>query len=235
MKSQVYMDLMKNLVADLEKSQRENILKAGEIIAESIMNGGIMQTFGSGHSYANAIEIAGRAGGLIPAKAIVEPAMGDYERIEGVGEAFISKSDLRKEDCLVIISNSGRNPLIIEISEKAKEVGMKIIAVTSLEVSKQLTSRHSNGKMLYDYADVVLDNRGVYGDAAIEMEGLPIKTGPTSSISGAILLNCVVVEAIEKMIAKGYVPPVYMSENIDGGPEFNIELLAKYKDRLNRV
>jgi len=73
--------------------------------------------------------------------------------------------DLRPNDCFIIISNSGRNPLVVELADIVKKRGVKLIAVTSLDVSKKLTSRHSSGKNLYEFADVILDNRGVEGTA----------------------------------------------------------------------
>lgn len=54
----------------LENTQQENIHKAALLISESIRSGGILQAFGSGHSYAGAIEVCGRAGGLIPSKVV---------------------------------------------------------------------------------------------------------------------------------------------------------------------
>ena len=111
----------------------------------------------------------------------------------------------------------------------------KIIVVTSLDISKTMTSRHSSGKKLYEFADVVLDNRGVEGDAIIELEGLDTKVCGTSSITAAMLLNATILEAIQIMLDKGYVPPVYMSANVDGGPEFNKKLVDEYAYRLRRI
>jgi len=230
-----YFKVIEELLKTIKENQRENIMKAAEVIAESVMKGGIVQTFGSGHSYGAALEIAGRAGGLIPTKVIQELSKGMYERIEGVGETFAKESDLREDDCIVLISNSGRNPLGIEIAKVAKERGLKVIVVTAYEISKNLTSRHSSGKRLFDYADVILDNMGVDGDAALEVEGLPVKVGATSSVAGAMLLNCAILEAIQIMLGKGFTPPIFISANVDGGVEFNEKLLAKYKDRLNRL
>jgi len=230
-----YFKVIEDLLKEVEATQSENIRKAGELIAASIMDGGILQAFGSGHSYAAAIEITNRAGGLIPAKAIKEPAGGMYETIEGVGALFLKRSDIRKEDIVVLISNSGRNPLPIEIALKCKEVGAKIIVVTSLESSKELTSKHSSGKNLWQFGDVVLDNRVMKGDSSVEVPGLPVRVCGTSSVSAAVMLNAAVLEAIQIMVSKGYVPPVYMSQNIDGGSEFNERLSAKYADRLNRL
>jgi len=230
-----YFKVIESLLNEVETTQSENITKAAHLIADSIMNGGLMQAFGSGHSYAAAIEICGRAGGLIPSKVIKEPAMGNYEAIEGVGGLFVKRTDFRKDDVIIIISNSGRNPLPIEIALKVKEVGAKLIVVTSLEASKKLSCRHSGGKNLWQYADVILDNRVAFGDATIEVPGLPVKVCGTSSIAAAALLNASVLEAINFMVSKNFIPPVYMSANVDGGNEFNEKILDKYSDRLNRV
>lgn len=230
-----YFKVIEELLKEVEATQSGNITIAGKMIAQSIMDGGILQAFGSGHSFAAAIEITNRAGGLIPAKAIKEPAGGMYETIEGVGNLFLKRSDIRKEDIVVLISNSGRNPLPIEIALKCREIGTKIIVVTSLESSKELSSKHSCGKNLWELGDVVLDNRVMKGDSTIEVPGLPVRVCGTSSVSAAVMLNAAVLEAIQIMLSKGYVPPVYMSQNIDGGAEFNERLIAKYADRLNRL
>ncbi|MDZ7542882.1 SIS domain-containing protein, partial [Clostridium perfringens] len=80
--SNKYFEVISEMLINLEQSQSENIVKAGEVVASCIMNGGILQAFGSGHSYAAAIEVCGRAGGLIPSKCIIDPAGGIYEMIE---------------------------------------------------------------------------------------------------------------------------------------------------------
>ena len=48
----------KRVTKVLEENEKENILEAAKIVAEGIMKGGITQAFGSGHSYAAAIEIS---------------------------------------------------------------------------------------------------------------------------------------------------------------------------------
>lgn len=122
----------------------------------------------------------------------------------------------------------------IEVADFVKKSGNKLIVVTALDVSKKLKSKHSSGKNLYQFADCLLDNRGVEGDSAIQLDGMPVKIGPTSSVAAAVLLQAAVVEAVEIMLANGYTPPVYMSANVDGGPEFNRKLVQKYADRLFR-
>jgi uncharacterized phosphosugar-binding protein len=224
-----YFDVIKNLIPVLEKEE-EHMKKAAHFITESIMSGGIIQTFGSGHSFAASLEIAGRAGGLLPVKAVYEETFGRYEKIEGVGNEFLKYWDLRENDCVIIISNSGRNPFIVELAMYVRSRNIPLIAVTALDVSKNTPSRHSSGKRLFELADVVLDNHSTEGDAAVQIGGLETKVGGTSSISADLLLNQAVVFAIEEMINKGFTPPVLMSANIDEGPEFNEKLMEKYRE-----
>ena len=105
--------------------------------------------------------------------------------------------------------------------------------MTSLSHSKELTSRHVNGKKLYEYADVVLDNCVASGDASLDVEGLSVKVCGTSSAAAVALLQQVILESIEIMLSHGYEPPVLMSYNVDGGREYNEKLLEKYAERLN--
>ncbi|WP_462410440.1 SIS domain-containing protein [Neobacillus sp. Marseille-QA0830] len=230
-----FFDKARQLTEELERTQAENIHKAAEIVAEGIMNGGITQAFGSGHSYAAAIEISGRAGGLIPSKVIMDPAGGMYEAIEGVGKVLTHKVQIKPHDVFFLISNSGRNPMGIELAQWIKEHGNKLIVVTALDSSKKSSSRHSSGKLLYEFADVVLDNRSEFGDAALEIDGLETKVCGTSSFSATLLLQQTMYEAIKIMVAKGYNPPVYRSANIDGGPEYNTAIEDEYADRIFHI
>lgn len=219
----------------LEKNEQENIAKAAEIVATGIMNGGITQAFGSGHSYAAAIEISGRAGGLITSKVIMDPAGGMYEQSENVGKTLMHKVMVEPHDVFFLISNSGRNPMAIEIAEEIKSLGNKLIVVTALDVSKNSTSRHSSGKLLYEFADVVLDNHSVFGDAALEITGLDTKVCGTSSFAATLLLQQTMYEAFKIMVDAGFTPPIYKSANIDGGPEFNMVLEDQYAHRIFHI
>ena len=116
-------DVVKGLIDDVKNTQEAAIEAAAQACAKAIEAGGILQAFGSGHSEAGAMEVAHRAGGFIPTKKIIEPARGAYEGIEGVGTSFMKKVDVRENDVVFVISNSGRNPLPIEIALGAKAKG----------------------------------------------------------------------------------------------------------------
>lgn len=234
MRNKVY-GFIEELLKDVEGSQSENVEKTAQAMASAIEKGGIIQAFGAGHSNAGALELTHRAGGFIPSKNIKEPAQGAYESVEGVGSSFMKKVDIRKEDIVFVISNSGRNPLPIEVALGAKQKGATVVAVTSLNASKKLKSRHSCGKNLFEIADIVLDNRIPEGDACLDVIGIKQKVCGMSTITTSVLLQACTYRAIEILVAKGIIPPVYMSQNVDGGREYNEEIEKNYIERLYRI
>jgi uncharacterized phosphosugar-binding protein len=234
MSCEAFFDKVQSILDEVRMNDLNTIHAAAELVADCIMGGGIVQAFGCGHSRAAAMEISMRAGGLVPVKLIDEPSQGRYEKVPGVGTAFMSQYDARPGDLFIIISNSGGNPMPVEVAQYAKRIGCKVIALTALEVSKSAPVKPEIGKRLYEIADIVLDLHSCYGDAAIEVNGLAGKVCGTSSIISAYLLDGVMLEAIELMVERGFTPPVLQSGNIEGGEEQGRALIMKYYDRLLR-
>jgi len=233
-----FYDFSISLQASVYAANAEALRKAGARIADSIAADGVLHSFGSGHSQILAAELERRAGGLVPVSSIHDPADGWPEQIPGYGrrlfQRYAYQFAARAEDVVLVISNSGRNASPIEVALEAKAAGMPVVALTSLAMSEATSSRHPSGKKLYEIADYVLDNGGLPGDAALEPPGFPHKVGPTSTLTGALLLNLLSMEIIEGLLAKGLVPPTYVSQNSDGGAEHNERLAQKYRHRIRR-
>ena len=221
-------DVIHNLIDDLKNTQMEVIEEAAVACADAIESGAILQAYGSGHSEAGAMEVAHRAGGFIPTKKIIEPARGAYEGIENVGNTFMKKVDIRKGDVVFIISNSGRNPVPIEMAMGAKKKGAKVIAMTNMNHSQSCESRHSSGKKMYELADVTIDNCGDIGDASFPIDGLDTCIGPTSDAVGITIAQALVCEVVDKLVKEGIEPPIFKSSNVDGGDEHNHAMFEKY-------
>ncbi len=81
----------------------------------------------------------------------------------------------------------------------------------------------------------MLDNCGVIGDAAVEVEGLAGRIGATSTVVGTALLHTMVHEVVLKMLEQGVEVPVTLSSNVDGGDEHNSRLFDQYRDRLRHL
>ncbi len=233
-----FFETSNTLQANVHRDNAETLQAAGLRIAKSIAADGVLHTFGSGHSQILACEIERRAGGLVPVRSINDPADGWPEQIAGYGarlfQRYAYQYDVQPGDVVLVISNSGRNASPIEVAMEAKAAGLHVVVLTSLEMSKASTSRHPSGKKLYELGDYVLDNGGLPGDAAIDAPGFAYKVGPTSTMSGALLLNLLSMEIIEQLIAAGVTPPTYVSQNADGGAEHNEALAKKYRHRIRR-
>lgn len=236
--AQTFFDTSNALQDKVFADNAETLAIAGKRIAESIAHDGVLHTFGSGHSQILAAEIERRAGGLVPVSSINDPADGWPEQIAGYGarlfQRYAYQYAVQPTDVVLVISNSGRNASPIEVAMEAKAAGLTVVALTSLEMSKATTSRHPSGKKLYELADLVLDNGGLPGDAAIDAPGFAYRVGPTSTMSGALLLNLLSMEVIENLIAMEVTPPTYVSQNADGGAEHNEALAQKYRHRIRR-
>lgn len=224
-----------SLLARIASSQQESIREAASLIADSIASDGILYLLGSGHSLAVAMEGYYRAGGLAAVDVIHDPTFGRAERVEGYAETLLKDYNITSGAVVVIISNSGRNALPVEVAMLCRERDIKTVAITSLRHTKSVSSRHSGGKRLFEIADVVIDNCGVSGDAILDIEGLPGRACPTSGIAGMFIVESIIAQVIEDLLRRGETPPVLMSANVDGGDEHNEKLLARYRARIRGI
>lgn len=232
-----YLDFVISIMEEIKMTQKDNIIKAAELVADSVMKGGRFYIFGSGHSHMIAEEIYIRAGGAAFVKAILEPSMMLHEmpnkstyleRLQGYAEVLLRLHKVDKNDTVMVISNSGRNAVPVEMALEAKNLGAHVIALTSLKHSTTVTSRHKSGKKLYEVADVTIDNCGEIGDAVFEIDGLKTATGPTSDSTGTAIAQALIATTLDILVKQGYEPPVFVSSNVDGGDEINDRLFDKY-------
>jgi uncharacterized phosphosugar-binding protein len=220
-------------LAEIERQEMDKIRRVAEVTAQSILDDGIVHVFGSGHSSMPAREIHIRAGSLSNVEAIgLDRIIGKFERIEGIAKVLLGSYDLRTGEVLIVISNSGINALPIEMALEGNKLGLFTVAVTSMQHSSQVKSRHSSGKRLFEVTDEVIDTHVPYGDASLEVPGFPFKVGPLSTFAGVAITNAIVVETVGQIVARGGTPPVRISRNMPGGDEHNEQFKLKYGARI---
>ncbi len=224
-------------------TQRAAILKAAGWLGEALANDRWLYAFGTGHSHMIAEEIFYRAGGLAHACPILDDLLmlhkeaidATYlERKEGYAADLLAHYPVAPGDVLVVASNGGRNAVPIELAMLGRERGMKVVVITNLTQMSAWPSRHSSGKRLADAGDLVIDNCGVGGDAAMSLAGMPSAVGPTSSITGLFIINALIVQGIENALARGVAPEIFISSNTNGD-DHNDRLLQKYKSRVRHL
>ena len=242
MHEDIYIEKLGELLSGILDRQRGQIDAAAAIVAESMSSGGLIHIFGTGHSGTIAAEPFMRAGGLLPVNAMLDErvvmsggSMGSSaaEKTEGLAAEILAAHDIQPDDAGVVVSNSGRNAAPVEMAFEMKKNGMRVIAITSVRHSSSVEPTHASGKKLMDLADVVLDNAAPHGDALVEIPGLNSSMGAVSTVTGAALINSVMIIAAEKMLAEGIEPIVLPSGNVDSADFTRIqEAMQKYIGRI---
>lgn len=237
-----YINITSDMIKAAYDGQADTIKEAAACLAKTVESKNNVFVFGCSHAGILAEEVFYRTGGLAVINPVFFPAMmlntrpitmtSSLERTAGVGKIIFEKNSIKKGDLLILHSVSGRNTVPVEMAITARENGVKTVCITNLKYSSAVTSRHPSGKRLFEVCDTVIDNKGDVGDAAVSIDGLPEKIGPTSTAVGTALINALVIDAVNKMIEDGIVPPVLMSANLDGGDEHNAKIFAEYKDNI---
>jgi uncharacterized phosphosugar-binding protein len=204
--------------------QRPLLMEVAEKMADTILAGGRIFVFGTGHSHMLAEEGYARAGGLMSVVPIFYTALmlhesipleAKIERIPGLAPDLLDRSGIKPTDMLFVYSNSGVNHLPVEMAVEAKKRGIATVTVGSIAFAK-VAPLSSIGKRLADVCDFAIDNQGVAGDGVIEIPGLNWKVGPTSTVIGATIWNALVVEATARIQQAKGDAPVAVSFNMPG-------------------
>ena len=238
-----YYKKITNILEEVVTKEENTIQKTISLFVETIKGKRQMFAFGASHAGIVTEELFYRAGGLALINPILESSLmlntrpvtqtSKMERLEGYGRIIGEKTPFKKDDVLLVHSVSGRNPVAIDLVLYAKEKGVKIVAITNLDYSRNVTSRHSSGKRLFELADIVIDNHGEKGDACIEIEGITQKVAPTSTVVSTTIMNIVVSEVALRLAEEGITPPIFHSANVDGGDDHNKKLFEEYKDTIH--
>ncbi|MBZ0100293.1 MAG: SIS domain-containing protein [Taibaiella sp.] len=237
--AQAYMAAVRTLLDDIVRTQAEAIDQAVSACVRSIQADGMIYLFGTGHSHMLTEEGHYRAGGLAPICPILSEELmlhksaidsSQIERTSGISQALLEHYHPTANDVLFVFANSGVNIGPVEMALAGKEVGMPVIVILSRAYAERVPV-NTLGKKLYDVADIVLDNRGIAGDAIVPIGETGLRVGPTSTIAGAFILNAIFTEVTVRLEQRGAFIPAYISSNMPGAAEHNQKLLDRYRAR----
>ena len=235
----------KNIISKMNSlmaSQNDIMLKAAEVIDERLRQENILHLFGSGHSHLAAAECLYRAGCFAPCNVILPKELlleggavagTTAERQTGLAPGILKEYDVRKNDVLVIFSQSGINNVPIEMAEEARKMGVFVIGIGSKKHTETVEPRRADGTRLRDHCDIFIDNQGECGDACVDLNE-DIHCGPTSTVIGAFIIQAILCEVGARMNKDGLRPPVYTSANL-GSADYNKELIEKYRLRVKHL
>lgn len=234
---------IRRLLDELEASQLEAIDRAAAAVATAICGRGSIYAFGCSHANLVAQEMVYRTGALAVVNPIAAPGLqldvqpltlgSQMERYPRYGADLIRHRDITAGDVVILHSVSGRNTVTIDAALTARELGATVIVITNLNYSRASESRHPSGRLLYQCADIVIDNCGAIGDAALDFDSLPTRAVPTSTVMGTVIVNLLLERTIEQLEAAGVEAPVLQSANMPGGDAYNDRILARFGGRIH--
>lgn len=237
-----YLETVQKLIEEAKAQAGGAIEEAADMIAGVIAEGRVLYVFGPSHAGLMAQDLFYRAGGLMAIEPLLPAGLmlnerpvtrtSALERLPGYADVVLKDSPIGEGDILLLISVSGRNPIVVEMGISAKKRGAKVVALTNLAYSKSVTARSGNMR-LFEVADLVIDLPGHVGDAVIPVDGVSQRVGPTSTAVGCAILQGLMVEVCGKLVENGYPPPVLVSSNLDQGDRSNEELFNIYRNKVS--
>jgi uncharacterized phosphosugar-binding protein len=248
-----YLDAAQKIMDAVRATQMDNIEQAAQVCADSIGQGGLAHLFGTGHSRIPVEEIFPRHGSFPGFHPIIDLSLTFHtqvvgangqrqamliEKMEGLGEAILRNFVFRPYDCFLVFSNSGVNNVVMDVALGAKERGMKVISVVSLEHCQATPPRHKSGLRLPDVSDITIDNCTTAGDALVHIEGLEYPVGPGSTIGYAAIVNALKCSVAQKLTDMGK-PPLVLTSGVLIGGDKSAELFERtyddYRERVKQV
>ncbi len=239
--SRTYLSHLTDILNGIVDKDRAALECARDHVATALKSDRLVYVAGSGHSHLIAAEAFFRAGGIAAVQPIFDPSLMLHvnasrssliERESGHAARVLAGYGIDHGDVVFIVSNSGRNAFPIEAAMIAKQRGAKTVAVTSIEHSKSVSSRHSSGKRLFEVTDIVIDNGAPYGDACLEIGPANVAMGPTSTISGSFIINAVIAEAVDSLARQGIAVDVYPSSNGEDAGAAVDAIVERWKPRI---
>lgn len=248
-----WLDNARDVMAEIEETQMENIKKAATIMADSIEKGKWVHTFGCGHATLPIEEMYPRIGGFVGFHPMIELPLTFFtnivggmsvqqfvflERVEGYGKEIMKGWNFDSDECMWIFSHTGINAVNIDVALEARSKGMKVIVYGSAAEAKGKQTRHSCGKTLFELADVVVDTCVPANDASVPLKNHMDKIGPVSTMGFITTVWMTVTTVAEILADRGVKLYIHPSHNIPGDTTAHERLddaLKEYKRRIAGV
>jgi uncharacterized phosphosugar-binding protein len=237
------------LIERIEETQTEAITEAAEMMADGVAKGGLVSLFGSGHSVLPVMDVFPRYGSFPAFRPLTDVRLSWFdvlgtggvrellwlERTEGYIQNFLGNYPFTSDDTLVVYSHGGLNAAGIDASLYARERGVKVVAVTSVQNLDVNKATHSSGKRLAEVADIVIDNCCRPGDTVVEIDGWGPPVGATSTLATVAISIALTAQLASALKARGITLPTFVSPNDTRYPaDNNAQVFEEYRRRTRR-
>ena len=219
----------------IELEESEKLQQVFQMVADTIVNDGLIFVFGCGHSHLPGLDTFYRAGGLANVSAMLDTDLmlhngaaksSRMEKMSGISSEIFRRYVPTQKDMIFIFSASGKNQVPVEMADAARAAGVRSVGVSS-------SAYFDRGGRLHEHVDVALDCKVPYGDACIDVGDA--KMGGLSTSAACFILNSCLINGAKEALERGVKPPIYLSGNVDGGREHNVVLENLYLGRVKHL
>lgn len=229
MSAEKYYLKITELLSKIHETQGENINRAAQRMADAIAQKKRVYLYGSGHSVIPVLDIFPRYGSFVGFFPLYDPRLMWFnvvgpggarellwlERREGYAEIFLQSYPFETGDCMLVFSHGGLNAAPVEAALYAKNKGLTVITVSSIENARVASATHSSGKKLSDAADIAIDNCVAPEDSQVDI-GRPEKVAAGSTMAAVFIAMSLVAETGALLAQRGFPLDTFVSPNVPG-------------------
>ena len=219
----------------IESEESEKLQQVSQMVADTIVNDGLIFVFGCGHSHLPGLDAFYRAGGLANVSPMLDTDLmlhngaaksSRMEKMSGISSEIFRRYVPSPKDMIFIFSASGKNQVPVEMADAARAAGVRSVGISS-------SAYFDRGGRLHEHVDVAIDCKVPYGDACIDVGDA--KMGGLSTSAACFILNTCLINGANLALADGVKPPIYLSGNIEGGRDHNVVLENMYLGRVKHL
>lgn len=230
-----YLEKIINVLGRIEQEEQEPLALVSRLVANTLKNGGLIFTFGCGHSHLPGLDAFYRAGGLANVSPMLDTDLmlhngaaksSRMEKMSDIASEVFRRYTPSEKDMIFIFSASGKNQVPVEMAQAAKSAGVKSVGISSMAYAEK-------GGRLHEFVDIAIDCKVPYGDACMDVG--EVKMGGLSTYAACFILNTCLINGAKLALQDGVTPPVYISGNVEGGREHNTVLENLYMSRVKHL
>lgn len=230
-----YLTKITSILERIETEEKEKLDGAIRLVADTIKRGGLIFTFGCGHSHLPGLDAFYRAGGLANVSPMLDTDLmlhngaaksSRMEKMSGIAAEVFRRYTPTENDIIFIFSASGKNQVPVEMGDAARAARIPSIGISSMEYAER-------GGRLHEHVDIAIDCKIPYGDACLSVGEATM--GGLSTYAACFILNTCLIEGARLALEEGVAPPVYLSGNVEGGREHNVVLENLYLGRVKHL
>jgi uncharacterized phosphosugar-binding protein len=208
-------------------AQESSLTEVAKCFADAIASGGLVHIYANGHSRIAVEELCVRMGALTGFHPLLSTALSNFtdvvgadslrlnqsiERVEGLGACILDEFEFGASEPLIVVSATGQTQAAVDIALEFNRRYPKnpLVAIVSLEQSRQSPPKHSSNKTLYHVVKqaergYLLDNCMPIGDVSISVENNHdvYRVCPLSSIGALTLIHSLNEMTIRELSARG--------------------------------